>query len=82
MAWFGDCKNIYVQGLAFPSMSHIATYPAVMTAAQNGALENNMFGLFFNPIPRVEPAGSLSIGSIESTKFTGIMKTLPVLQRK
>ena len=52
--------------------------PVLMNAGSRGALDNNVYGLFLNPVPKIEPAGSLSIGQVETSRYTGKVVVLPV----
>lgn len=67
-----------MQGLAFPAMSHFATNPPFIAAGAENLLQSNTFGIYLNPQPNVEPAGSISIGQMQSGVFTGVMTFLPV----
>ncbi len=71
-----------LQGLAFPAISNLQTTPAFFNMLNDGSLDAPLFSLYMNPDPSKDPAGSLSFGVIDPSKYTGKISYAPVTTKK
>ena len=68
------------QGLGFQDLSSTGALPPFLNAIQEGQLSQPLFSMWLNPTPGAEPAGELTFGVIDSTKYTGQLAYLSVIQ--
>ena len=68
------------QGLGFQDLSSTGALPPFLNAVQEGLLSQPLFSLWLNPSPGAEPAGELTFGVVDSTKYTGQLTYLSVIQ--
>lgn len=71
-----------MQGLAFPSISNLQTTPAFFNMLTDNKLDQPLFGLYLNPDIRHEPAGELTFGMIDDTKYVGKLSYSTVTAKK
>ena len=50
--------------------------------AWQGLLDMPTFSLWLNPDPAAEPAGSLTFGGVEASRYTGALTNITVISSK
>lgn len=58
-------------GMGFQTLSSTGAVPPFMNAVREGALDNNLFAIWMSPNPGYEPAGQMTMGNTDSSKFSG-----------
>lgn len=71
-----------LQGLGFPAISNLQTTPAFFNMLNDGSLDQPLFSIYMNPDASKDPAGELSFGMIESSKYVGKLSYAPVTVKK
>ena len=54
----------------------------LITPAWQGLLDVPSFSLWLDPDPAAEPAGSLTFGGIDTTRYTGALTNVSVISSK
>jgi hypothetical protein len=70
-----------VQGLAFPELSEMSVNPAFFNMIKQDVLDDNMFGIWMSPNPQLEPAGSITFGYLDNTRYSGSVAYTPVTEK-
>lgn len=70
------------QGLGFPAISNLKTTPAFFNMLNDGTLDQPLFSLYFNPNPSASPAGELTFGALDDSKYVDKISYAPVTVQK
>ena len=80
------CKSLtqqaWTQGLGFPSISNLQTTPAFFNMLDDGELDQPLFAMYLNPDISMDPAGELSFGAVNPSKYVGKITYSPVTEEK
>ena len=71
-----------LQGLGFPAISNLKTTPAFFNMLNDGTLDQPLFSLYFNPNPSASPAGELTFGKLDDSKYVDKVTYAPVTVQK
>lgn len=55
--------------------------PAFFNMIKQNVLDDNMFGIWMSPNPQLEPAGSITFGYLDNTRYTGSVAYTPVTEK-
>lgn len=80
MLTFVASISFRMQGLGFQYLSSTGARPIFETAVAENILTNNLFTLYLSPTPGVEPAGQMTMGSIDQTKYIGQIRYIDLVR--
>ncbi len=66
------------QGLALPRLNKTGATPVFFNMIEQRLLDIPVFGVWLNPDPTMEPAGSIRFGNVDPTRYEGGITDLPV----
>ncbi len=55
--------------------------PAFFNMIKQNVLDDNIFGIWLSPNPQLEPAGSITFGYLDSTRYSGQIVYTPVTEK-
>ena len=67
-----------MQGLALPLLNKTGMTPVFFNMIEQRLLDIPVFGVWLNPDPTMEPAGSIRFGNVDPTRYEGGITDLPV----
>ncbi len=66
------------QGLALPRLNKTGVAPVFFNMIAQRMLDIPVFGVWLNPDPTMEPAGSIRFGNVDPARYEGGITDLPV----
>lgn len=66
--------------MGFQYLSSTGARPIFQTAVAEDILTDQLFTLWLSPTPGVEPAGLMTFGSIDQTKYTGQLRYIDLVR--
>lgn len=70
------------QGLALPRLNKTGVAPVFFNMIAQRMLDIPVFGVWLNPDPTMEPAGSIRFGNVDPARYEGGITDLPVRARR
>ena len=70
-----------LQGLGFDGLSVMQTKPLFQTMVAKGLAASNSFGIWLSADPAAEPAGEISLGGPDPSRYAGRMRHAPVIDK-
>ncbi|KAK9826713.1 hypothetical protein WJX81_000524 [Elliptochloris bilobata] len=75
-----SCDGIF--GLALPRLNKTGMTPVFFNMIEQRLLDIPVFGVWLNPDPTMEPAGSIRFGNVDPARYEGGITDLPVISDK
>ena len=64
--------------MGFQSLSSTGAVPPFQNAVKEGVLDKNLFAIWLSPDPGYEPAGQMTMGATDSSKYSGQINYIDV----